>query len=140
VGHNAQRRNPALAIQRTIIAAAAARLVGRSDRLCASSRNSAVSRSGDHPDHEDEGGGQEDHLIEIAQHGDEVGNEIDGAERLSRNRRRCGLHMPRHARIPCGDVEGNDILLNGACPILQSCPDPHSLALFGEKSVSPERI
>jgi hypothetical protein len=46
VGHSAERRNPAAAIQRATIAAAATRLVGCSECLCASSRNSAMSGPG----------------------------------------------------------------------------------------------
>ena len=66
------------------------RLVGRSACLCAS-RTPPGARP-DHPDHKGDGDRQDDHLVKIAEHGDEVGDQVDGAERIGGNRRRSVAH------------------------------------------------
>jgi hypothetical protein len=57
-------------------------------------------------------------IVDVPEHRDEVGNEIDRAERVGRNRRGGELHIPGHTCVATRDVQGDDVPLNGARPLL----------------------
>src|SRR4029079_1423881 len=60
---------------------------------------------------------QDDQFIEIAEYRNEIGNEIDGRQRVGRDGERHRLRVPRHARVARREVERVHIALDAARPV-----------------------
>ena len=59
-------------------------------------------------------------IVEVAEDRDEVRNEVDRAQRISRDRRRDRLGVPGDTPVPPGDPQGDDVALQRARPLLQA--------------------
>lgn len=59
----------------------------------------------------------ENEIIKIPEHRNEIGYQIDRAERIGNHTCRDDFGIPRYARVSGGEVQGDDILLESACPL-----------------------
>src|SRR6185295_17215711 len=71
---------------------------------------------GHQPHDEQDPGRDNDDVVQVSEHGDEIGNEIDRRERIGRYDRRQQFHVPRHTWIARGDPDRNDVSLDLARP------------------------
>jgi hypothetical protein len=77
---------------------------------------------GDHAPYREDAEWDQHKVIEIPEHGDRIGDQVDRAERVGDDAARQGLCVPGHARISDGEVERVDLPLQkpGLVPPAQS--------------------
>ena len=83
-----------------------ARLVGRCAASLALARYSTITSLGNKRHREPNAQGKDDEIVEVADDGDEVGNEVDRRQRIGCNGNGEGLCVPRHAWIARGQIDG----------------------------------
>jgi hypothetical protein len=73
----------------------------------------------------------QDHIIQITEHGHEIGDQIDGGKRIGRNKYRQRLCMPWDSRIATAEIDRVNVPLDETSPILHSAglAEPQSAAL-----------
>lgn len=82
-------------------------------------------RQGKQPHGEPDQRGQQQDVIHIAQHGDEVGDQVDGAQGVGDHEGAQGLGIPGRLRALAGKPQGDAIALDASCPGLQSFTGCH---------------
>ena len=81
---------------------------------------------GDHASSSEKGKRDEDQFVQVAEHRDEVGDQVDRAEDVTDDAAREELCVPRHAGITVSEVEGVDLSLerpSAVPPVLETHSD-----------------
>ena len=74
----------------------------------------------DQPDRQPQPRGHQDQVVEQTQHGDEVGDQIDGRKGVGRHAERDGLRHPGRAGIPRAEPDGVGVALEAARPAAEA--------------------
>jgi len=70
--------------------------------------------------------GQQNHIIHIAQHRDEIWNQVDGTQGIGHHKQPQRLGIPRRARILAGKPQRHAIALDALGPDFQGGADAHA--------------
>jgi len=101
---NVTRICPSLAMRRASGSSTFASFV-RNPSRARSARHSASTRAGGHADGERDPQWHEHDLVEVSEHRDEVGDEVDRTERVRDDCSCERIRVPRRARVAAGEVE-----------------------------------